>query len=75
LQESIAASGSLDHGKIRDYIAWLDTVTVIGRFKVDPRGRQIGHNTIIIQWQDGKKEIVYPGKMQTSKPKFNPLAR
>ena len=75
LQESIAASGSLDHGKIRDYIASLDTVTVIGRFKVDPRGRQIGHNTIIIQWQDGKKEIVYPGKMQTSKPKFKPLAR
>jgi branched-chain amino acid transport system substrate-binding protein len=70
LQESIIANDGLDHIKIRDYIAALDTVTVIGRFKVDPTGRQVGHNTLIIQWQDGKKEIVYPTKMQTAKPRF-----
>jgi branched-chain amino acid transport system substrate-binding protein len=70
LEQSITLLGEIDHNKIRDYIASLDTVTVIGRFKVDGRGRQIGHNTIIIQWQEGKKQIVYPSKMQTTKPLF-----
>jgi branched-chain amino acid transport system substrate-binding protein len=70
LERSIVANDGLDHVKVRDYISALDTVTVIGRFKVDPTGRQVGHNTLIIQWQDGKKEIVYPRKMQTAKPRF-----
>jgi len=44
------------------------TVTVIGRFKVDASGKQIGHNPILIQWQSGNKEIVWPTKMQTAPP-------
>ncbi len=78
LQESVIATGKMDHQKMRDYIASLDTVTVIGRFKVDSQGRQIGHNTIMIQWQDGKKEIVYPIKMQTALPRIsssNPIGK
>lgn len=71
LQKSVEYTGKIDHLAMRDYISALDTVTVIGRFKVDPKGRQIGHNTIIIQWQKGKKEIVYPSKMQTATPNFN----
>lgn len=73
LQESIVAFGDINHKKMRDYIAGMDTVTVIGRFKVDHRGRQVGHNSIIIQWQNGKKEIVYPTKMQTGHPQFDYL--
>ena len=67
-EHAIIQTNSLDNQKIRNYIAALDTVTVIGRFKVDPTGMQIGHNSIIIQWQHGKKEIVWPKKMQTAKP-------
>ena len=65
---AVRQTRSLDHEKIRHYIAALDTVTVIGRFKVDPSGRQVGHNPIIIQWQQGKKEIVWPSSMQTASP-------
>ena len=67
-EDAIQRTDSLDNDKIRNYIAALDTVTVIGRFKVDPTGRQIGHNTFIIQWQNGKKEIVWPSKMRTAEP-------
>lgn len=70
LQESITAHGEIDHDKIKDYISALDTVTVIGRFKVDAQGRQVGHNTMIIQWQNDRKEIVYPNKMKTSQAIF-----
>jgi branched-chain amino acid transport system substrate-binding protein len=70
LEKAINHSRSLNHDKIRDFILSLDTITVIGRFKVDHKGKQIGHNPIIIQWQNGKKEIVYPRKMQTASPRF-----
>jgi branched-chain amino acid transport system substrate-binding protein len=71
LQESIVAHGEIDHDQIRDYIAAQDTVTAIGRFKVDAQGRQVGHNMMIIQWQNNRKEIVYPNKMKTSQARFD----
>ena len=70
LERAITDLHDLNHDRIRDYINALDTVTVIGRFKVDLQGRQVGHNPILIQWQGGKKEIVYPTKMQTAAPRW-----
>lgn len=68
LEQAIVRSNSLDNDNIRNYIAALDTVTVIGRFKVNQAGKQIGHNAFNIQWQKGRKEIVWPIKMQTARP-------
>jgi branched-chain amino acid transport system substrate-binding protein len=70
LEKAITHTQSLDQGKLRDYILSLDTVTIIGRFRVDRTGMQVGHNPILIQWQKGKKEIVYPTAMQTAAPLF-----
>jgi len=70
IANAVWETGSLDNDKLRNYIAALDTVTVIGRFKVDYDGKQIGHNPIIIQWQHGRKEIVWPSKMQTAPALF-----
>jgi branched-chain amino acid transport system substrate-binding protein len=70
LQEAVEMTGGFDHDEIRNYISILDTVTIFGRFKVDRSGKQIGHNTMTIQWQDGKKEIVYPPSVRTAEPRF-----
>lgn len=70
LERAVTRTASLDHARLREYIARLDTVTVIGRFKVDGSGMQVGHNPILIQWQEGRKEIVYPTKMQTAAPRW-----
>ncbi len=70
LERAIKHTNSLNNKAIRDYISSLDTVTVIGRFKVDHSGKQVGHNPILVQWQNGEKEIVYPRKMQTASPRF-----
>ncbi len=72
LESAVSHLGTLNQHAIRKYISSLDTVTVIGRFKVDPAGMQVGHNSILIQWQKGKKEIVYPSRMQTAEPWFAP---
>ena len=70
LENAITQTKSLNHERIREYIRAMDTVTVIGRFKVDHKGKQIGHNPIMIQWQKGEKEIVSPTKMQTASARF-----
>ncbi len=71
LAKAVTAVGSLDQKKIRDFIQSLDTVTIIGRFKVDHTGLQIGHNPLLIQWQQGHKEIVYPSPMQSAPPRID----
>jgi branched-chain amino acid transport system substrate-binding protein len=72
LEKAISHVQVIDHQKINNYISSLDTVTIMGRFKVDHTGRQVGHNPLLIQWQHGKKEIVYPTNMRTSPPLFKP---
>ncbi|MDJ0780763.1 MAG: amino acid ABC transporter substrate-binding protein [Desulfosarcinaceae bacterium] len=70
LARAVSTVGGIDQRKLRDTISVLDTVTIIGRFKVDRHGMQIGHSPILIQWQAGRKQIVYPSKMQTALPRL-----
>ncbi len=70
LEKAILSAGGIAQEEIRNYVAKLDTITILGRFKVDENGRQIGHNPLLIQWQHGAKEIVYPTKLQTAPPLF-----
>ena len=70
LVEAIRRSDSLDGGKIRDAILRMDLNTVYGGFKVDEDGFQIAHKMVTIQWQDGKKVIVWPEELAPGKPRF-----
>jgi len=73
LEKAIVSTQSLNQTRIRDFIRSLDTVTAIGRFKVDHTGKQVGHNPLIVQWQGGKKQIVYPPRLRTAVPRFEGL--
>jgi len=63
--EAVKRAGSLEREKVRDAILKLDFNTVYGAFKVDRDGLQIGHKMLIMQWQDGKKVIVWPARFPT----------
>ncbi|HPX61506.1 MAG TPA: amino acid ABC transporter substrate-binding protein [Deltaproteobacteria bacterium] len=71
LQKSAGKARSLDRQKIRDVLSTMNTVTIMGRYSVDRSGRQIGHEPLIIQWQHGKKEIVWPLELSTAKALFD----
>lgn len=75
LEQAVVQAQAIDHEQIRAYVSSLDTITIMGRFKVDHKGSQIGHNPILIQWQNGKKEIVYPRKMKTAAPQTSKKKR
>lgn len=67
-EAAIKKSGDLDRNKIRNILSIMDTISIIGRYGVDKNGKQIRHFTLIMQWQNGKKEIVWPKEFQTAKP-------
>jgi branched-chain amino acid transport system substrate-binding protein len=67
LEAAVTKAASLDREKIRDALANLDMVSVYGRYKVDAEGTAIGHEVLMIQWQKGKKQIVWPEAYATAK--------
>jgi branched-chain amino acid transport system substrate-binding protein len=70
LVEALKRAGSLAGEKLREAILKMDLHTVFGAFKVDQDGLQIAHKTLMFQWQDGKKVIVWPEELATGKPRF-----
>ncbi len=70
LEEAIRESGGLDREKVRSSLHRLDTMTIIGRFGVDSKGKQVRQHAFITQWQEGKKELVWPREIQTAEPRF-----
>jgi branched-chain amino acid transport system substrate-binding protein len=39
----------------------LDFTTFYGRYRIDPRtGRQLGHRMPVVQWQGGRKVVIWP---------------
>ncbi len=55
---------------MRDALFGLDDYSVIGRFAVDHTGMQVKRLEMIIQWQRGRKEIVWPGAVRSARPVF-----
>lgn len=70
LEAALKRSGGVDRNRLRDILSAMDTMSIIGRYGVDRAGVQIRHFNLIIQWQKGKKEIVWPEEIRTAKPVF-----
>lgn len=70
LTEAVKRAGSVDREKVREAILKLDVNTVFGAFKVDADGLQVAHKMVTVQWQDGKRVIVWPEELAQGKPRF-----
>lgn len=66
LAAAIEKAGTLDRDKIRDAIAATDMTTVIGPVTFNPDGTGKVLNPMI-QWQNGKMELVWPLEHATAK--------
>ena len=67
-QRCIEEAGSLDQAALRQAASALDFTTFYGRFKLDATGRQIGHQVLLVQWQRGRKVIVWPPQLAQALP-------
>jgi branched-chain amino acid transport system substrate-binding protein len=68
LETAILKTLSFDRKRIRDVLATMDAMSIIGRYGVDENGMQIKHFPINIQWQNGKKKIVWPEEIANAAP-------
>ena len=72
LEAAAIAANRLDLEAIRQALSELDTYSIVGRFAVDRTGMQRKREEMIVQWQNAKKEIVWPEVIRTAKPIFAP---
>jgi branched-chain amino acid transport system substrate-binding protein len=70
LLEAVDRAGSLEADAVRRTLLALQTTTVFGAFAVDERGYQTAHRGLLVQWQDGRKEVVWPEDVATAEPRF-----
>ncbi|MDH3258693.1 MAG: amino acid ABC transporter substrate-binding protein [Deltaproteobacteria bacterium] len=70
LAAAVEKAKRLVRDDIRDILSNMDITSVVGRYGVDETGMQIRHFPVIIQWQAGKKEIVWPKELRTAEPTF-----
>lgn len=68
LEAALAKGGSKGKESLRQTLATLDTVTILGRFGVDASGMQLRQFPLTEQWQKGKREIVWPDDLKTARP-------
>jgi ABC-type branched-subunit amino acid transport system substrate-binding protein len=53
----------------------LACTTLYGRFRIDPaNGLQVGHQVLIVQWQNGARQVVWPPERAES-PLLYPLVK
>lgn len=60
IQKCMDDAGTLDDETLRETARNTDFRTFYGRFKTDAGGNQTGHEMVAVQWQNGKKVVVYP---------------
>jgi branched-chain amino acid transport system substrate-binding protein len=68
--EAVRRAGTTDSERLREALLALKTKTILGDFAVDQRGFQVGQKAVTIQWQDGKKVVVWPDELASEKPRF-----
>jgi branched-chain amino acid transport system substrate-binding protein len=60
-QHCVGLAGSCDDAGLRAAAAQISCRTFYGGFRLDPEtGMQVGHETVLVQWQGGKKMIIWP---------------
>ncbi|MFN3396375.1 MAG: ABC transporter substrate-binding protein [Thermodesulfovibrionales bacterium] len=68
IEQAIQKAAIFNRERLRKVLSHMEALTIIGRYKVDRSGIQKGHQNFIIQWQGGKREIVWPEPARTARP-------
>lgn len=73
-KEALEKAGAADNKKVAQAIRDMDTTTGParyfpgGRVKFDEKGRRVGADVVVVQWQNGVPVTVYPTDAAVAKP-------
>jgi branched-chain amino acid transport system substrate-binding protein len=74
LKEALEKAGAADRRKVAEAIRAMDTTEGPakyfpgGRIKFDDKGRRVGADVVIVQWQNGVPVTVYPPESSVAQP-------
>jgi branched-chain amino acid transport system substrate-binding protein len=68
--EAVKKAGTLDADKVRDQLLKMEIRTAFGDYKIEPDGFQIAHKMVMLQWQDGKRIVVWPDDLANGKMRY-----
>ena len=68
--EAVKRAKSLDADLVRAELLKLKIRTAFGDYAVDQDGFQTAHKMVMIQWQDGKRVVVWPDDLASGKLRF-----
>jgi branched-chain amino acid transport system substrate-binding protein len=68
--EGVRRAKSLDADLVRAELLKLKMRTAFGDYAVDQDGFQIAHKMVMIQWQDGKRLVVWPEDLANGKMRY-----
>jgi branched-chain amino acid transport system substrate-binding protein len=67
---AVEKADSLDSDKVRAALGDLEFMSFYGGWDIDDTGKQVGHSMVDVQWQKGKRVIVWPEAAQTAAPVY-----
>jgi branched-chain amino acid transport system substrate-binding protein len=71
LEAAVKKAGSIDTEKVRDVLTTIKLGTVMGQHEVDPATyMQIGVRGLLVQVQNGKREVIWPDEFRTAEPRL-----
>jgi branched-chain amino acid transport system substrate-binding protein len=71
LEAAVKKAGSIDTEKVREVLTTLKIGSVMGKHEVDPTTyMQIGVKGLVVQVQNGKREVIWPEEYKTAEPKL-----
>ena len=60
LEAATRLAGTVDRAAVRKQLSQMNFHSLLGRYRVDGTGRQVGTPIYLVQWQDGHRSLVYP---------------
>ncbi len=68
LEQAVQKAGTINRERLRDVLSLMEGITIIGGYRVNNSGMQTRHQNLIIQWQKGRREVVWPDTLRTVVP-------
>ena len=70
LEAAVRLAGSLEKDKVREQLRTLKFRSLLGNYRVNETGQQIGKQMYVMQWQDGRRRLVWPENLAERELEF-----
>jgi len=67
MEAAVRLAGTTEHAAVRDQLHTMVFNSLLGIYKVDADGRQVGKSNYLLQWQGQDRRLVEPGIIAESK--------